>query len=155
MACQKGFYVNTLLLIIFLSLLSCYKTINITEDKVLRGGYEKGMILSLKKDVLIMHSGMLWDYQPDINIVKRGYQKNRYKGMLKAGAKIQIERIELYSHIEDGDYIYPVGSVISGKWKGEEVNLYFASKPSGSLANNSSHIEVLDPDPELFEIVKN
>ena len=154
--CQKDLYVKIqIVLISCMVLFSCYKTIDITEDKVLRGGYKNGMVLLLKEDVLITHNGMLWDHKPDINIVKEGGQPNEYKGILKAGEKIKIERIELSSHIEDGDYIFPIGRVISGKWKGEEVNLYFASKPSDNLYNDSCHIERLDPDPELFEIVKN
>ena len=156
MVYQKDLYVKVQIVLIgCIVLFSCYKTIDITEDKVLRGGYKNGMILLLKEDVLITHNGMLWDHKPDINIVKEGGQPNEYKGILKSGAKIKIERIELYSHIEDGDYIYPIGKVVSGDWKGEEVNLYFASKPSGRLANESCHIETLVPDPDLFEIVKN
>lgn len=119
----------------------------------MRGQYRKGMVLVTKKDILIMRSGMLWDYQPAIDSVKRGYAKEKYKGILKKGIKLEVLKIELYSHIETGKYIYPIALIIDGEWKNEEVNLHFASKSSNRPENDSYYIDILDVDPEVFEIV--
>jgi len=133
--------------------ISCAKTIDVTDNEVVRGQYRKGMLLIAKKDILIMRSGMLWDYQPAIDSVKRGYAKEKYKGILKKGIKLEVLRVELYSHIENGNDIYPIAMVLDGEWKNEEVNLHFASKSSNCPENDSYYIDILDVDPEVFEIV--
>jgi len=137
----KKIIIIYILIVIFLS---CASTTDITNDKILRGNYAKGMVLLLKKDVLIMKNGRLWDRQSDVNIVKEGSQKDRYKGILKKGNKLKIERIDLYQHIENGNYIYPMAQILTGEWKGEEVNLYFASVSSDRPSNDSYYVDILD-----------
>lgn len=142
-----------LLLLGSFTLLSCAKTIDITHDEVLRGNYKKGMILIAKKDMVITNENYLWDYKPIVDIVKNGGRLDEYKGLFKPGTKIEILRIELYSHIENGNYIYPIGLVLNGEWKGESVNLHFTSKSSGSPENESYYVDIKEIDTELFEII--
>lgn len=154
MVCLKDSSVKlTMSLFAFLVILSCFRTIDITENEIFRGNYRKGMVLLLKKDVLIMKNNMLWDRQLDIDNAKEGGLYDYYKGLLKKGNKLVIERVELFQHIENGNSIYPIGTLLTGEWKGEEVNLYFASKSSDIPENDSHHIDILDVDTDLFEIV--
>jgi len=154
MVCQKVLCVNIMIcLISSIICISCAKTIDVTDNDVVRGQYRKGMVLIAKKDILIMHSGMLWDHQSEIDIFKSGYRRDDYKGILKRGTKVKIVKVELYSHVEIGNEIYPIALVIDGEWKDEEVNLHFTSKSSDRPENDSYYIDILDVDPEVFEIV--
>jgi hypothetical protein len=112
------------------------------------------MILVAKKEILIKNNGKLWGNKSQIDSYKEGYRRDEYKGILKKGIKIKIVKIELYSHVENGNYIYPIALVLDGEWEGEEVNLHYTSKSSNRPENDSYYIDILDVDPEVFEIVK-
>ena len=157
MDCQKGFFAKSILLfMMFLTpLLSCAKTTVVTEDEILRGDYRKGMVIKARKDILIDYKNYLWAHIPDIERVKEHGFNDDFKGFITKGTELKISRVDLYQHIENGNYIYPMAVVLNGPWKGEEVNLHYTSKSSTSPYNDTYYIDILDVDPELFEIVKN
>jgi len=155
MDCQKVYSRKYLILIVLMAMhiFSCASTRDITNDVVLRGNYKKGIILKTKKDMLLDNYNYLWDHERDIEKAKIYGLHGDYKGIFGKGTKIMISRIELYRHIENGNYIYPIGLVLDGKWKGEEVNLYFASVSSNSPANDSYYVDIKDIDTQNFEII--
>lgn len=155
MDCQKVCSKKYLILIIVIVFLifSCASTKDITNNDVLRGNYTNGVVLKSKKDMLLDKYNYLWDLERDVEKAKMFGIPSDYKGMFEMGTKIKILRIELYRHIENGNYIYPIGLVLNGKWKGEEVNLYYASVSSNDPANDSHCVDIKDIDTELFEIV--
>lgn len=133
--------------------ISCSKTIDITNDEILGGQYHKGMILVAKEEILIRHNGKLWDHQSEIDSYKRGYRKDEFKGIIKKGTRLKIEKNELFSHVENGNYIYPIAMVLDGEWKGEIVNLIYTSISSKSPHNVSHHIRILDVDKKVFDVI--
>ncbi len=138
--------------ILFL-LLSCATTKDITDNSILRGNYRKGLVLKIKSDILLDEYNYLWDLPRDIEKAKQYGFSDDYKGFVREGTKLIILRIELYQHIENGNYIYPMALILNGQWKGEKVNLHYTSRSSDSPHNASYHIDILDVDPEVFEIV--
>jgi len=135
-------------------LLSCATTKDITDNSILRGNYIKGLVLKIKSDILLDEYNFLWDLPQDIERAKQYGFSDDYKGFVREGTKLRILRIELYQHIENGNYIYPMALILNGQWKGEKVNLHYTSRSSDSPHNASYHIDILDFDPEVFEIVK-
>ena len=156
MVCQKDFCVKILFVstIVFMSLISC-ATYDISQDPILRGNYDPGEILVSKIDILLQKNNYLWFRKIDIERVKEHGLRGEYKGIIAKGTELKIVKIELYRHIENGNYIYPMAVVLNGPWKGEEVNLHYTSKSSDSPYNDTYYIDILDVDPDLFEIVKN
>ena len=154
MAYQRVLFINFLcILFISIFIFSCWKTIDITNDNIFRGNYYQDMLIISKKDLIITNENYLWDHPLFLDIVKKGGVDSDYKGILSEGTKLKIIRIELFSHIENGHYIYPIALVLDGKWKGEEVNLHYTSKPMDNSDNNSLHISTLDIDPDCFRIL--
>ena len=156
MVCQKNFFVKlrSISLISLAALfLSCATTKNISEDKILRGNYLEGLTLESKIDMLLMYDNYLSVRSRTLEKVRQYGLSDEYKGVVKRGTKLRIIGIELYQHIENGNYIYPMALVLNGEWKGEEVNLHYTSKSSDIPENDSYHIDILDVDPEVFEIV--
>jgi hypothetical protein len=153
--CQKGSFAKLQIALFgaFLILLSCATTKDISEDKVLRGNYRKGLIIESKKDTLLMYDNYISARLRALEGVKEYGLSDEYKGVVKKGTKLKILRIELYQHIENGKYIYPMALILDGQWKGEKVNLHYTSRSSESPHNASYHIDILDVDPEVFEIV--
>lgn len=155
MVCQRGylFKQSGIFLLLCIVLFSCASTRDVTDNPVLRGNYEKGIVLINKTDVLLDKYNNLWDHRIDVENAKENGVSDEYRGFFKKGTKIQVIRIELYSHIENGNYIYPIALVLDGKWRGEEINLQYASISSDMPENDSFHINILDIDFDLFEIV--
>lgn len=156
MVCQRDFFVKlrSILLISLAALfLSCATTKDISEDKILRGNYLKGLILESKTDMLLMYDNYISARARALDKVRQYGLSDEYKGVIKKGTKLSIVRIELYQHIENGNYIYPMALVLDGEWKGEKVNLHYISKSSDRPENNSYYIDILDVDPEVFKIV--
>ena len=154
---QKFFPVKSILLCMMLLtlLFSCAKTTVITGNEILRGDYRKGMVIKARKDILINYRNYLWAHIPDIERVKEHGFNDDFKGFITKGTDLKISRVDLYQHIENGNYIYPIAVVLNGPWEGEEVNLHYTSKSSESPYNDTYYIDILDVDPDLFEIVKN
>ena len=156
MVCQKDSFVKprsiSLILVVML-FLSCATTKDISENEILRGNYKKQLVLESKMEIMLDKNNYLWDHLRDIKNAKKYGLTDDYRGFVKKGTKLRILRIELYQHIENGNYIYPIALVLDGEWKGEEVNLYYTSTSSDSPQNASYHIDILDVDPEVFEIV--
>jgi hypothetical protein len=152
---QRTYHFKKIIYIIILCgiLSACASTNDITNDSVLRGNYRKGIVLISKQEILLNKHNYLWAHKPDIEKVKEYGLTENYKGMLEKGTKIEIIRIELYQHPENGNYVYPIGQLLTGKWKGEEVNLYYVSASSNSPANDSYYVDIKDIDTEMFEIV--
>ena len=151
MGYQKDSFTKFILCIFAMCIFSaCWKTLDITNDDTYRGGYNKGMILVAQKELLIMDSGMLWDFQPDISAYKEGSRKKGYLGILEPDTKIKIIKIELFRHVENGDYIYPIGLVLDGKWQGKTVNLHFTSSYMDNSDHNPLRISTLGIDPSCF-----
>jgi hypothetical protein len=111
------------------------------------------MVLVAKEEILIKHNGKLWDHKSEIDSFKRGYRKEKFKGIIKKGTRLKIEKIELFSHVENGNYIYPIATVLDGEWKGERVNLIYTSISSKSPDNASYHIRILDVDKKVFKVL--
>ena len=142
MDCQKAFTVKSVILcmMLFALLLSCAKTTVITENEILRGDYRKGMVIKARKDILIDYKNYLWAHIPDIERVKEHGFNDDFKGFITKGTELRISRVDLYQHIENGNYIYPMAVALNGPWKGEEVNLYYTSKSSDSPYNDTYYI---------------
>lgn len=156
MVFQKGFFGRTILFIMINAILlsSCAKRIDISENEILCGDYKQGMVLMAKRDMVLTNENILWEHEPVVRIVKKGGRKNEYRGILEPGTKLVIVRIEMYSHIEVGRYVYPIAKILNGIWDGEEVNLYLVSKILDSPYGDSYYINILGVDPDLFEIVQ-
>ena len=156
MVYQKDSFVKprsiSLILLVML-FLSCATTKDISENEILRGNYKKQLVIESKMDILLDKNNYLWDHLRDIKNAKKYGLTDDYRGFVKKGTKLRILRIELYQHIENGNYIYPMALVLDGEWKGEEVNLHYTSKSSNRPENDSYYIDILDVDPEVFEIV--
>jgi hypothetical protein len=133
--------------------LSCATTKDISEDKILRGNYFEGLILESKIDMLLMYDNYMSARSRALEKVKQYGLSDEYKGIIKNGTKMRIIRVELYQHIENGNYIYPIALILNGEWKGEEVNFHYTSESSDSPHNASYHIDILDIDTRLFKIV--
>ena len=155
MGCQKVCHFKKVIFIFVLCeiLSSCASTKDITNDNILRGSYRKGIVLISKQEILLNKHNYLWAHKPDIEKVKKYGLSEDYKGMLEKGTKIEILRIELFQHPENGNYVYPIGQILTGKWKGEEVNLYYVSASSNNPANDSYYVDIKDIDTKIFEIV--
>lgn len=156
MGYPKGYFVKLMgitLIAVAMLFLSCATTKDISEDKILRGNYRQGLIIETKKDTLLMYDNYLWARPLELDKVRIYGLSDEYKGVVEKGTKLSILRIELYHHIENGNYIYPMALVLNGEWKGEKVNLHYTSKSSDSPHNVSYHIDILDVDPEVFMIV--
>ena len=156
MACQMDFFVrigSISLISLTVLFLSCATTKDISGDKILRGNYLEGIILESKTDMLLMKDNYMSARSRALEKVKQYGLSDKYKGIIKKGTKLRIIRVELYQHIENGNYIYPMALILNGEWEGEEVNLHYTSKSSDSPHNVSYHIDILDVDPEVFMIV--
>ena len=144
-----GYLIKFISAINAIFLISC-ATYDITNDQALSGGYTSGKVFVAQKDLVIDKSGVLVDDDLTLRGAKKGRIPSWFKGVMKKGERLQIERLLFKQHPEIGDSIHPIGLILDGTWRGESVDLYLVSKILKHVLTNRSRYAILTNDPKRF-----
>lgn len=144
---KMGFY---LLLAIFLFLCNSCALYDVSNDVSLIGGYKVGETYVSQKNMLIANEGWLTGNDITIERYSKNLESGGYKGILKKDELVIIIRILYKFHIENGDSIHPIGRVLSGPLKGEEVDLDLVSKIISRKQVDGRWINILTNDDNFF-----
>ena len=100
--------------------------------------------------MVLDESGALVDDDLTIRGVKKGRIPKWFKGLIRKGERVQITRLLLKQHPDIGDSIHPIGVLLDGKLKGEEVDMYFVSNILEHVITKRSRYAILTNDVKRF-----
>jgi hypothetical protein len=147
---RRFWIIEKILYGLFFIFLGC-TTYEITQNKNLAGGYSKGEIFVAQKDLVLDKSGILVDNDLVVQGVKESEKPRWVKDIFLKGERLKIVSILFKKHPDIGDSIHPIGIILDGKLKGEEVDLYLISKIYKHVITEKSRFVVLTNDPNRLK----
>jgi hypothetical protein len=129
------------------------KSVDVTDNPAMRGGYARGMELVSLQKMAIAESGYLIANQNVIRGIESGVgnRNGDFQGMLDGGTTMRITRVIFDSRPEIGDSIHPMAEITHGVWRGKEVDLYLVSKDVGQINTRRGICVILTNDTNLFK----
>ncbi len=139
-----------LIAIINLFSIACCAEYSIVDQERLGSAYTKGKIFIAQKDLVLDESGVLVDDDLTIRGIEKGRMPKWFKGLISKGERVKITRVLFKQHPDIGDSIHPIGVLLDGKLKGEEVDMYLVSKILEHVITKRSRYAILTNDVKRF-----
>lgn len=136
---------------------SCASSVDVTNDSRFNFGYQKGQMYLSKQPLFLLnrpnnHIAIPGDSYPEMDKYLENRKKYKeIKGVIDKNEKIMIEKLIYKENFEDS-YLKVYGTLLSGRYEGEIVNLnsisrwVFKSYPMGG--------SMPTPDPKIIELVE-